>query len=155
MSRAVIIVIHDYTFKEKVNFDMKNLIDIFNEDDTFSYSKTSYPTEIVVEFSSIKPIDEVRLLIKKFQTMSKSINYSHEYVDYKIPSKRLNCEYCDEFDPAYYPENEKFPCCDKCLCACSEFTHKGENAPFSKMRVVTTGGINFRVCEDCIDTFKS
>lgn len=162
-----IVIEHDYKMKAEVNLDIDRFEEHFKEIiNTVVRSSDPKVSHIDVSFTSDKEIGEIReemvrmLDFDDCSLMYETLDYEDEYTGEKYftffnkRTKNLRCDNCGERG-AKIPRGERVPCCDECLCACSEFTHKGENAPVEKMRVITVRGTSFRVCENCIPVFTS
>lgn len=158
---------YDYRFKAEIDLDIDRFEKEFETDIIFlkriSDPKIPY---IDVEFTSNMNIGEIRKKMQKmldyddctmiYETLDYTVNYTGKnYFKYHDRKRNcLQCDYCQTLSPATIPNDERLPCCEKCLCVCAEFTHKGENASFDKMKIVEISGVSFRVCEDCVPIFK-
>ncbi|MDD4931437.1 MAG: hypothetical protein PHG66_04830 [Candidatus Colwellbacteria bacterium] len=163
-----IVIEYDYKMKAEVNLDIDRFEEHFGKMIN-SVLRSSDPkvSHIDVTFTSDKEIGDIRSEMERMldfddcSLMYETLDYEEEYTGGKYftffdkRTKTLQCDNCGDFNHAKIPRGERVPCCDECLCACSEFTHKGENAPVEKMRILNVGGISFRVCEDCIPVFTS
>lgn len=156
---------YDYKMSVETNLDTDRFEAHFKK--MINSVKRSSVPHLEVTFSSSKEIGDIRSemeMMVDFNSRSfiyETLDYEDEYTGEKYftffdkQDKTLQCVNCNDLNPAKIPRGERLPCCDECLCACSEYTHKGEDAPIEKMRIVNSGGTDFRVCEDCIPTFTS
>jgi len=156
-------IVFEYDYKMKAQTDID--IDCFEKYTNISTTRTPYGLYIIVEFSSLKDIGYIRNEMTTISDLEKrllmydTLDYADEYTGghyfefYDKKYKTLSCAYCHNLEKAKIPIGEKLPCCNECLCACSEYTHKGENVSFDKIKVINSGGIFFRVCDACIPEF--
>jgi len=83
MSKIPIIIEHDYKFRSECANDTDLFVERFKEH-IISIERTSDPNfpDEDVEFSSLKSIEDVRLVMKEIDdghVMLESLNYAHEY----------------------------------------------------------------------------
>lgn len=172
-STVPIIFENEYKLRAELDFDVDRLVEQFKKHsiqlDSRKYVNNSVTKncDLDIEFSSFKNLDEIRSVLSEIEDgemMVKTVNYADEYVETrpvdpveeeKKESSRVQCHYCRDLYPAKIHPNEDLPCCDACLCVCSEYTHSGADAKPEDMEVHNVGGTHFRVCKGCSDIFMS
>ncbi|MDD4931439.1 MAG: hypothetical protein PHG66_04840 [Candidatus Colwellbacteria bacterium] len=158
-----IIFEYDYNFNPEGDSAPDIFDEIFREEIVGGWDLNENDDgKVTVDFSSNRDIDwflsKIRETPDKFPMMYATLNYADEYdgsvVRYRdYGTKRVQCSYCRDLGLATIHKGEIFPCCEDCLCVCSEITHKGDDALPENMKIINHGGTTFRVCKDCVETF--